>query len=110
MGAATCLVMDSRTPDKVIAWRADAVTLAANADALADACVETAKHSASFAAALDKVTQVGPYAALVSVTLGLGAQLARNHGVKAGEMLGAKPPEEILAALEAEDEHPQAAA
>jgi hypothetical protein len=104
MAAGLCLVADSRTPDKNIAFRADAVTLAASSDALATACVETAKHSASFAAALDKVTQAGPYAALISVTLGLGAQLARNHGVKAGEMLGAKSPEDVLAALEAEDD------
>jgi hypothetical protein len=64
--------------------------------------VETAKHNASFAKVLDKVTQAGPYAALVSVTLGLGAQIARNHGVKMGEALGAKAPEDVLAQLDAE--------
>ena len=110
IGAGACLLLDSRTPDDNIAFRADAVTLASNAKALADACVETAKHNSSFAAALDKVTKAGPYAALVGVTMGLGAQLARNHGVKAAEMFGAQAPEDVLASLEAEDEHPAAAA
>lgn len=114
IGAGLCLVLDSRTPDSNVAFRADAVTLATNAKALADACVETAKHNASFAAALDKVTKAGPYAALVGVTMSVGAQLARNHGVKAAEMFGAKDPEDLLGALvedsEAEDERPAAAA
>jgi hypothetical protein len=100
IGAGLCMVMDSRVPDNNISWRCDAVTLASNADGIADACAETAKHNASFAAALDKITQAGPYAALVGVMMSVGAQLARNHGVKAAEMLGAEPPEKIIAALE----------
>jgi hypothetical protein len=99
LGAGLCLLMDSRTPDEDISWRADAVTLASSADALSAAVVETAKHNSSFAAALDKVTSAGPYAALVSVTLSIGAQIARNHGVKMGEALGAKAPEDVLAEL-----------
>ena len=112
MAAGLCLVADSRTADDNIAFRADAVTLASNAKALADACVETARHNAQFAAVLDKVTKAGPYAALVGVTMSVGAQIAMNHGVAAGAMLGAKDPKEILAALEdqeAEDVRPEAA-
>lgn len=102
MAAVGCLMMDGKTPDDNIAFKADAVTLANSADALASACVETAKANPGFARIVDKVTQAGPYAALVSVTLSIGAQLARNHGVKAGEMLGARPPESVLQDLEQE--------
>lgn len=61
------------------ALRADAVTIASNAEQLADAVVQTAKADAKFAAALDKVLAAGPYAALVSVMVGVGSQIARNH-------------------------------
>jgi hypothetical protein len=78
IGAGACLMMDSRTPDSNIAWRADALTLANTAEPLAAACVEVAKNNASFAAALDKVTKIGPYSALISVGLGIAGQLARR--------------------------------
>lgn len=104
LGAGLCLLMDSRTSESDISWRADAVTLATSAEAIASAVIETAKHNSSFAAAVDKVTSAGPYAALVSVTLGLGAQIARNHGVRLGEALGAKAPEDVLRGLEDEQE------
>jgi hypothetical protein len=102
IGAGLCLMLDARTPDADVSWRADAVTLANAAEPLAAACVEVAKQNSGFAAALDKVTKVGPYGALISVGLGLAGQLARNHGIKAGEMLGAVSPEALLASLEDE--------
>lgn len=61
------------------AFQADAVTIASNAEQIADACVQTAKADAKFAAALDKVCSAGPYAALISVAVGVGSQIARNH-------------------------------
>jgi hypothetical protein len=100
VAAGFCLVLDTRTPESHLAWRADAVTIANAADSMAVACVEVAKANPGFAAALDKVTKVGPYGALLAVGLGVAGQLARNHGVKAGEMLGAVAPEKLLAALE----------
>jgi hypothetical protein len=96
IGAVLALALDSRTPESNVAFRADAVTLAGSADAIAEAVTETARHNASFAAAVDKVTAAGPYAALVTVTFGVGMQLARNHGVNAAEMFGAKDPHVIL--------------
>jgi hypothetical protein len=91
---------DARTPDSNIAWRADAVTIANAAEPFASALVDVAKQSPGFAAALDKVTAVGPYGALIAVGLGLAGQLARNHGIVAGEMLGAVAPDVLLASLE----------
>lgn len=110
IGAGLCLMLDSRTPDSNLAWRADAVTLANAADPLAAACVEVAKNNASFAAVLDKVTKVGPYGALLSVGLSVAGQLARNHGIQAGEMLGAVAPEKLLASLEDDSDAPAASA
>jgi hypothetical protein len=102
IGAGACLVLDSRTPESNISWRADAVTLANSAEPLAKACVEVAKNNASFASALDRVTKVGPYGALLTVGLGVAGQLVRNHGIIAGEFLGAVPPGQLLASLEDE--------
>ena len=61
------------------AFYLDAVVIASNADALADACVNAAHADPKFAAVLDKVCNVGPYGALVSVVVGIGAQCLRNH-------------------------------
>ncbi len=61
------------------AFKADAVTIASAAGEIADACVQTAKADPKFAAALDKVCAAGPYAALISVAVGVGSQCARNH-------------------------------
>lgn len=96
-----CLAMDQRTPAADVSFRADAYTLAANADAIADAVAETAKQSEGFARALDKITAAGPYAALVGVAFSVGMQLASNHGVTVARTLGAADPRDVVAAFEA---------
>ena len=90
-----------------MAFAADAVTIASHGDALADACVDTAKHSPAFAAALDKVCAAGPYAALIGVGVAIASQLARNHKpalaipgtVHPSELLQPPPASEAQAAL-----------
>ena len=101
IGGLFCLMLDSRTPDSNVSFRADAITLANAAEPIADAVVEVAKNNAQFAAVLDKVTAAGPYTALIGVGFQVGAQLARNHGLKQAEMLGARAPEVLLAEVEA---------
>lgn len=103
ISAAVCMGLDSRTPDSNCAFKADAIVLASNADPIADAVVETAKHNAQFAAVVDRITAAGPYAALVGVAMSVGMQLARNHGFKAAEAFGAQAPEAIVAAVEEAD-------
>jgi hypothetical protein len=76
------------------------VTLSSNAEAIGNAVAETASANAQFASVVDKITAAGPYAALVDVAFSDGGQLARNHGVKAAEMLGAQAPEQLVAGLE----------
>jgi hypothetical protein len=61
------------------AFKADAVAIASVADDTAAACVQIAKTDPKFAAALDKVCSVGPYGALITIAVGLGTQIARNH-------------------------------
>lgn len=103
LSAGMCLVADQRV--KGDSFKADALTLSSSAESLADACVQTAIANPRFGALLDRVTNVGPYAALITVSLSVGAQLARNHGVAAAEALGAVAPETLLATL---DEKPAA--
>ena len=88
-----------------MAFAADALTLVNHGDALADACVETAKASPAFAAALDKVCAAGPYAAMIGVGVAIVSQLARNHK-PALAIPGTVDPSELLAAAA---EQPQAA-
>jgi hypothetical protein len=83
-------------------WRADAVTIIAGADQLADACAQAAKADARFAAALDRVCSAGPYAALITVTIGIGAQIARNHRPSLA-LLGTVDPGELLATVEQQE-------
>lgn len=101
IGAAVCMLLDQRTPDSNIAFRADAITLANASDPIADAVVEVARNNAQFAATIDRITSAGPYAALISVGFSVGLQLASNHGLKAAQMMGAHSPEAIVASVEA---------
>ena len=86
-----------------MAFAADAVTIAESGDALACACVETAKASPAFAAALDKVCAACLYVALIGVGVSIVSQLARNHRpslaipgtVDPGQLLA--PPADVLA-------------
>ncbi len=77
VGAGVVLMVGKATGND--AFKADAVTIASSADEIADACVQTAKADARFAAALDKVCAAGPYAALIGVMVGVGSQIVRNH-------------------------------
>lgn len=97
VAAGLCMVADSRTAPDNIAFKADAITLSDSAGPISAACVEVAKNNAQFAAVLDRVTSAGPYAALISVGVQVGAQIAANHGVAAAKVMGAKSPEEVLA-------------
>jgi hypothetical protein len=96
--AAGTLMMHQRTGE--ISWQADTITLTTYTEPLADAVEQTCAYSASFARLVDKVTGIGPFAALTSVGLGLAAQLASNHGIQFGRMLGAAAPQDVIAEFE----------
>ena len=98
MAAAGCLIASQKSDS--VPLKADAITLANAAPIMGDAVAKTAAENAEFAKIVDKITAAGPYAALITASLSLGAQLARNHGMKMGEMFGAVPPEQVLASLQ----------
>ena len=77
IGAGITLMLGKATGQDAL--KADAVTIASAADDIAKACVETAEADPKFAAALDRVCSAGPYAALITVGVGLASQIARNH-------------------------------
>ena len=95
LGAGVALMFGKATGKD--AYTADAVTIASAADQIADACVQTARADARFAAALDRVCSAGPYAALITTGVALVSQIARNH--KPGLMIpGTVDPAEMLKA------------
>ncbi len=97
LGAGVALMLGKATGKQ--AFTADAITIASSADEIADACVQTAKADARFAAALDRVCSAGPYAALVTVGVGLASQIARNHKPSL-TIPGTVDPAELLKAQE----------
>lgn len=98
LGAGVCMMVSTRGGD---AFKADAVVLAQNAEPMAQACAQVAAENAQFAAILDKVTEAGPYAALLTVTVPMAMQIARNHGVN---LPSTQDPAELIAALESPNE------
>lgn len=65
----------------VEAFNADAHVLVANADGFGQACAELAKTNKSFAKFMDTESSVGAYLMFGSVCLGVGVQIAQNHGI-----------------------------
>jgi hypothetical protein len=79
---------------------ADAAALTAYADPLADGFQTVAENDARVAQVLDRVLQVGPYAAILAPLIGLVTQLGVNHGAiptELGTQLGALPPDDLIA-------------
>lgn len=81
------------------AYKADAVAISSSADDIADACADVADVDPRFAAALDRVCQVGPYGALITIAFEVGGQILRNH--RPGLAIpGTVHPSELLAAVQ----------
>jgi len=99
LGAGIFLMLGKAT--KKDAYTADAVTIASKAPEIADACVQTAHADARFAAAIDRVCSAGPYAALITVGVGVVSQIARNHGA---QVPGTVDPKELLDAQKQAEE------
>lgn len=101
LGAGLCLLAHQNT--KKDAYKADAIVIASRADDIADACVKAAHANPGFGAALDKVCTAGPYAALITVLVGVGTQVARNHKPSL-DLPGTTDPAKILAACPEQEE------
>lgn len=97
LGAGGCLLAERATGSK--SFKADAITLASSADAIAQAVIETAEIDERFSRVVDKICTVGPYGALLTVALSVGTQIARNHGAN---MPGTQDPDELIKLAEQE--------
>ncbi len=95
VGAGLVLLLGKAT--RKDAYRADAVTIASSAEEIADAAVQVAHADPKFAAALDRICQVGPYGAMITVAVGIGSQIARNHKPDL-KIPGTVHPDELLKA------------
>jgi hypothetical protein len=97
IGAGLCLAVGKAKKND--GFKADAYVLAANAEPLAEACASVAAENAQFANALDKITQAGPYGALVAVAVPMVTQIIRNHRPDS-KLPGTKDPKVLAAELE----------
>lgn len=78
---------------------ADAAALVVHGDGITSALADLAHEDPRVAAVLERVLAVGPYGALLSACLGLGGQLAVNHGlvpVQMAQYLGAVSPDVLM--------------
>lgn len=89
---------------------ADGATLLVHGPAFAQAVEEIAKNDPRVMAMLEKLVSFGPYGMLVTVTIIMGAQFARNHNEENAVILegfGAVSPEKIIATASLEVPTPQ---
>lgn len=93
LGAGLCAIVGKSTGQ--LAFQADAITLASSAEDIGEACAQTADQNEQFARVVDKLCAAGPYAALIGVMVGVGSQVARNHGL---DMPGTVAPEQLIQA------------
>lgn len=79
---ATIAALDERgKPDGHISpFALDVYTIGHYQEPLADALVTVADNYPVLGAALDRLGSITPFGAILGVVLGLGAQLAENHG------------------------------
>lgn len=77
--------------DEVGSFTLDIVTIESHKAPLADAVVDLAESYPVLGAVLDKLAKATPFAALLSVTISLAAQLAENHRALPRHLRGLSP-------------------
>lgn len=78
---------------------ADLVALDATAPAIADAADSIAQTNPKVAAALDKLTEVGPFGLMIGALAPLILQVCCNHGLVAAGVMGTIEPADLIEAL-----------
>lgn len=89
----------------LIGWHADAAAISMHAPKIAPEVAKLAENNEKIAGALSWLTESGPYAELIEVTLVLGLQLAVNHGMFKPEKLanaGIQHPDALAAEFRAQ--------
>jgi len=87
------------------AFKADAYTFQALSPQIGDAAAEVAKYDPVMARFIDKSGggKVTAYLGLATVALGLGSQLAANHGLVKPGFMNTSAPADIIAHYESEE-------
>lgn len=88
----------------LLGWHADAAAISMHAPKIAPEVAKIAENNEKVAAGLSWLTESGPYAELIEVTLVLGLQLAVNHGMFKPEKLanaGIQHPDALAAEFRA---------
>lgn len=89
---------------QVPALRPDAAVIAHYGPAFAEEAANVADEDQRAAALLDKIAGMGPYAALVSILMQAGMQIAVNHGWMRAGAMGTLPPDQFVDAVTATPE------
>lgn len=96
-----------KNPELATAFAADAVVFSSQADAFGTACANLAKHSPGFAKMVDGGGKAGPWFAFGTAVYTIGAQIAANHGLIPGGLLGTSKPEDLAAIVTRQANEPQ---
>lgn len=90
------LALGGRRQDAALT--ADGAALVVAAPAIGEATAELAAEVPAVAAILDRLATATPYAGLITAAVGLGAQIAANHGMIPAGALGSVTTDEIITA------------
>lgn len=78
---------------------ADAAAVAVHGENIANAAADLALEDERVAAILDKLSEIGPYGALLTAVAPLAVQIAVNHGAIPAGVMGTVEPKELVDAL-----------
>lgn len=84
--------------------RNDALVIAHFGPSFAEEAANLADDDERAARLLDKIADMGPYAALVMIALSAGMQIAANHGFVKPGVLGTMAPDDFANAVMGEDD------
>jgi|SRR6185312_2988547 len=88
----------------IFGWKADAGTIAMYAPQMGTEAAKLAETNEKLGAQMDRMAEMGPYAALLAIGVQFGAQIAVNHGWLKADKFGAgstiMDPEQIIAEVE----------
>lgn len=93
--AGGCLMGYQATGSKALA--ADAVAVSRSAPVLSAAVADLGATDPRIGKILDKICTVGPYGALITAVVGLGAQIAVNHGAIQPGLMGTAAADDLIA-------------
>lgn len=89
--AAMAAIDQVKDPEGVSPYAMDVYAIQMHQGPLTDAIVDIAEQYPVLGAVLDKIGKATPFGALAAAVIGLGVQIAENHGALPQTMRGASP-------------------